>query len=499
MKKLCLLLALGGAVNLANADIGSGLTDYYNSLQANSKIERPSYTTNGFTAGGYYQRGANVDLTMGYITPPSLKGGCGNIDFNMGAFSFINGDQIVNALKAIGQNAKALLFTEAIEITSASLAGNMKHWIDEMNKWLSVLKNSCQASSILMGGVNKSVGLCQNAARFNGSLSDENTVQSTCQTYDQGAKAWNDLFGSTTDEAKNAKAAAAAQIALQGGILQNILSDYFDKMGKSNQMQQDLGNLVLSIVGDVYIPPLDKNGDNGKGLGAPVSIYPPLKIDTLLSYTTSDITDQAANVQGSVFNCDFTWDKDNFRAKNDCFVVPKNYKTDNAKSVTAMQTLIYNKITKLHTSLLNDTGQITDADLTVLTISDAPIFQLMQAGVDSGLDSTVYPIVLKYMDYAIHKIYYNIVDTVYKETSTQITALSASADEAQIAALSGIKDQLKVVRSDIDAQLQKDQERNKLDPMELMQRLAMIRGVILKNVSPNLQEKLVYSGTTLRN
>ena len=71
------------------------------------------------------------------------------------------------------------LFTEAIDIVSAQLGGNIKMWIDQANKWLGVLKNSCQAASMLVGGVNKAAGLCQNSARYKNTLSDENTVQST--------------------------------------------------------------------------------------------------------------------------------------------------------------------------------------------------------------------------------------------------------------------------------------------------------------------------------
>lgn len=500
LKKITILLSLSLSLNAAHADVGSALTDYYNSLQGNSKIERATLTTNGFTGGGYYQRGANVDLTLGYITPPSLKGGCGNIDFNMGAFSFISSDQIVEALKAIGQNAKALLFTEAIEIISASLSGNVKSWIDQANKWLGVLKNSCQASSMLAGGLNKSMGLCQNAARFNGGLSDENTVQSTCQAADQGMKQWKDMIGSNSGDSQEAKKALAPQIALQGGILQNILANYFVSAGRASEIQSDLGNLVLSTVGDVYINPIDKNTDNTKAQALPVAVKRSFPIANLLAFKIANAETQISDSNWKVFNCDFTWDKDNFRAKNVCFnEATDSYKVSDAKTVASLQKLIYTKIEKIHTSLTSNTGQITDSDLTVLSLADAPIFQLMQAGVDAGMDDFTYPLVEKYMDYTVHKIYYNIFDDVSSSINTQIAALNSSSDTQQLALLGQINDGVINAKSEISKQLTKDQQENKYDPMEVLQSLNIIRTQILKNVSPTLQQQLVYTSTNFRN
>lgn len=483
---------------MVNADVGSALTDYYNSLQANSKIERPTATTNGFTAGGYYQRGANVDLTLGYITPPSLKGGCGNIDFNMGAFSFISGDQIVAALKAIGQNAKALLFTEAIDIVSAQLGGNIKNWIDQANKWLGILKNSCQASSMLVGALNNSAGLCQNAARYKNSLSDENTVQSTCQTYDQGIKPYKEIFGSNTDDAKNAKSALATQIKLQGGIVQNMLADYFNSAGKINEMKSDLGNLVLSVIGDVYIPPVDANSDDNTGQAQPVAVPAVgFKLSDLLALKVADISQQVSDSNWKLYNCDFTYDDVNYRAKNNCFnLASKSYKTADGKNAAALQQLIGNKLKIIHDKMLNRSPDgITDADLTVIGLADAPIYQLMQAGIDAGMDDMTYKYVQTWMDYTVHKVYLKIFTDISDFISKQITTLKNNSLPSQVSMLSGIKKSFDDARGDINEQLVTDHEENKLDPFELLAKLYIVKDAIAKSVSPSLKEQLSFSST----
>lgn len=500
IKQTFLAISFTALMPLSFADVGSALTDYFNSIQGNSKIERPTLTTNGFTAGGYYQRGANVDLTLGYITPPSLKGGCGNIDFNMGAFSFISGDQIVAALQAIGQNAKALLFTEAIDIVSASLGGNIKAWIDQMNKWLGILKNSCQASSMLMGAVNNSLGVCQNTARFNNTFSDENTVQTTCQSYNQGMKPWNDLMGTSLGvDQQEAKKALAAQLTMQGGILQNLLADYFNSTGRSNDMQTELGNIIISTVGDTFIMPTDKNGDNSKAQALTIPIKPTFSISDLLSYSVADSATQSNDTNKKAYDCDFAYDKDNYRAKNICFnKATDSYKTSKAGSLAGVQILIYNKINKIHNSLLSNDGEISDADLTVLALAEAPVFQLMQAGIDVGLDSVTMPVINKWMDYSVHKIYFKLYSDINASLKVQIAALQNAATNEQRPSLFTLQSAVQGAQDLINEQINNDVQTNKLDINELLKTLSTIRKEIMTQVSPNMQQQLSFTSTILK-
>lgn len=494
-KRIFLILSASFMVT-ASADVGSALVDYYNSMEANTKIERASLTTNGATFGGYYQRGANVDMTLGYITPPSIKGGCGNIDFNMGAFSFISGDQIVAALKAIGQNAKALLFTEAIDIVSGMLGGNIKMWIDQANKWLGILKNSCQASSMLMGGINHAAGLCQNTERFKSGLSDENTVQSTCQTASQGMSDLKSLWSgtATSEDDKNAKNAMAAQFTIDGGILQNILSEYFNNTGKQNEMQAELGNLVISAVGDVYSPPIDKNTSNDQAKADAIAIPPVFTMSDIMAYSITNAKSQESQNAKKIYNCDFTWDKDNFRAKNVCFnEATKKYQTSDAKSIGGLQILLYNKISKIHNSLLSGTGEITDNDLTVLSLADAPIFQLMQAGIDLDMDSYTMTIINKWMDYSVHRMYQRLFTDLSMAVSNKVATLKANVDPTQMGRLDGVVNSFSQAQSVIKAQVDKDVSENKLNPQEVLDALTKLRAAIIAYASPELQQQVSFS------
>lgn len=500
MKKISLVLMLSLTVGVVEADVGTALNDYYGSLSANSKFERPALTTNGAAIGGYYQRGSNVDLTLGYITPPSLKGGCGNIDFNMGAFSFISGDQIVAALKSIGQNAKGLLFTMAVEIVSSSLSGELKSWIDTANKWMGVLKNSCQAANMIMGAGANAFKQCQNTNRFNSAFSDENHMQTACQTYDQGMKSVRELPGLNTPEATAAKAAMAPQFTLEGGLLQNLLSKYFAKTAKINNMSQDLGNLVLSTVGDIYTQPISKNTDNNQTGGEPISVPSLFSMSDLMNITVAASDVQATTNAKPLYACDFTYDPDVFRAKNSCVPSGQDKYTRAADSagVFALQKTIRAAMERIHNGQLTGNGVgITDADLTILSISQAPLFQLMQAGVDAGpgMDSITYAIVQKYMDMTIHEIFLNIYTTISTDVNQQMGALAGSVTAQQSAQLDSMSKNLAAQIQIIQAQIVKDRETNKYDPNEVLDRLHMVKRAILENVAPDLHQALAYSST----
>lgn len=115
--------------------------------------------------GGFYHGGnmsARVPTrTIGNwvgVQPPRFEGGCGGIDMDLGGFSFVNKDQIVQQLRAIGQNAKALAFTMAIKYISAQLAGTMetiKGWADTLN---GIQINSCDAAANMLAFAGDGIG-----------------------------------------------------------------------------------------------------------------------------------------------------------------------------------------------------------------------------------------------------------------------------------------------------------------------------------------------------
>ena len=59
----------------------------------------------GMTFGSVVTRHRIVRPNLIAYTPPSIQGGCGGIDLYGGSFSFINKDQLNQALRSIASNA----------------------------------------------------------------------------------------------------------------------------------------------------------------------------------------------------------------------------------------------------------------------------------------------------------------------------------------------------------------------------------------------------------
>lgn len=114
----------------------------------------------GFYHGGNFSARVPTRTIGGWVgfQPPRFEGGCGGIDMDLGGFSFVNKDQIVQQLRAIGQNAKALAFTMAIKYISAQLAGTMetiKGWADTLN---GIQINSCDAAASMLQFAGDGIG-----------------------------------------------------------------------------------------------------------------------------------------------------------------------------------------------------------------------------------------------------------------------------------------------------------------------------------------------------
>lgn len=156
----------------AQADMSSEMNKWFDESTYSNGVSAGAYKSQ---IGGYYT-GGNVAVRVptktvgnfGSIQFPSAKSGCGGIDLDLGGFNLVNKDQIVQQLRAIGQNAKALAFSMAIKYVSSLLGSTMdtvKEWADKLN---GMQMDSCSAAANIMqfagdmftGNEEKNVAVC---------------------------------------------------------------------------------------------------------------------------------------------------------------------------------------------------------------------------------------------------------------------------------------------------------------------------------------------------
>ncbi len=102
-----------------------------------------SQTRGGFFGGSLVARTPIRSVNLVTFDPPRFAAGCGGVDMYMGSFSFINGDEIVATLRAVGQNAKGLLFKMAIDVINNFLGGAISQFSEKMQQLNQHLKNTC--------------------------------------------------------------------------------------------------------------------------------------------------------------------------------------------------------------------------------------------------------------------------------------------------------------------------------------------------------------------
>lgn len=98
----------------------------------------------GLTLGRVVTRNRIVAPNFVNFDPPSFSGGCGGIDLYGGSFSFINKEQLTQALRAIASNALSYAFTLALEgvcPTCMQKMEKLRDWVNEINK---EMKDSCR-------------------------------------------------------------------------------------------------------------------------------------------------------------------------------------------------------------------------------------------------------------------------------------------------------------------------------------------------------------------
>ena len=150
-------------MSVAQADLQSELQAWMGSSAYVNSTATGSYRSQ---YGGYWSGGSQVitvpDRQVGQVfsaTPSHYSGGCSGIDSELGGFNFVNKDEIVQQMRAIGQNAKVLAFNLAVKYVSALLADTMD-WVKDKADFLNQMEmDSCTAAqSVLAAGFN-SVGM----------------------------------------------------------------------------------------------------------------------------------------------------------------------------------------------------------------------------------------------------------------------------------------------------------------------------------------------------
>lgn len=265
--QIILLFLLIGS---AHADLQGELDRMVGELGVTSTASAPGIyegQTRGYLTGGsLLLRSPRSTLQPFTATPPKLRAGCEGIDFYLGSLSYINLQDFVNKLQAIGTNAAGYAFQLSLTHLCPSCAGVLES-MEKATREINALNvSSCQAARTLVDGT---VGMVQKISASNQSRCEDSMVGSGAATDRVQAREMcqvNPAAGEQNGDVEDREHARQNKNflweALKGVPLNRDTRELFQSL---------LGTLVMDPGGLRYHPPLLQFSDFIDG--GSVSLY----------------------------------------------------------------------------------------------------------------------------------------------------------------------------------------------------------------------------------
>ncbi|EHJ6639028.1 conjugal transfer protein TraH, partial [Salmonella enterica subsp. enterica serovar Oranienburg] len=158
LKPLCLAFALGlYSAGTAHAGLQDDMNSFFNDMSYASNTTSAKawqgQAARYVSGGSFYARTGNKNIQLVSISLPSINAGCGGIDVYLGAFSFINSDQIMAFVKQTMANAAGYFFDLALETTVPELKA-AKDFLQKMAADINRFNmSSCQAAKAMVDSV----------------------------------------------------------------------------------------------------------------------------------------------------------------------------------------------------------------------------------------------------------------------------------------------------------------------------------------------------------
>lgn len=258
------LAAVMGLSGVAQADVNSDLNDFFNRLGGGANVSQAdivkAQSAGHLVAGSFYGRVPVRNIQLISITLPEINAGCGGIDAYLGAFSFINTDQLKAMGKAILSNAVGYAFELALE-TTCPMCKSVKDFLQELATEVNNLNiSTCQAAQGIVGGLfprseEARTHICNKLANENNLFADWAKSRQECGVGGQSERVFNSAKNETQKK----------QIPKN----RNVTWDSLNKINQVVSNDRQLKELMMSVVGStVYgktakerfvLPPLGAN------------------------------------------------------------------------------------------------------------------------------------------------------------------------------------------------------------------------------------------------
>ncbi len=245
---LCLVTSLQAAdwIDVPNRLLRSVGTEVNNTQgEWLYKSQSAGYYTGG---GGVIVRSPVKSTQFATVSLPQVQAGCGGIDIYQGGFSFISGQQLVDALKSVPSAGAGYAFMLGLESVSPQISNcvrQMQSWANTINQ---IGINSCETAAQLVGSVwpaNDMAGqhICRTLGTSKGTLTDYVAGRHSCS--------------SSKPREVNEKIKAIQPLSGSYNLVWEALKavDFF----KDQNNNQNLAELYMTLIGTIIVNEDDGN------------------------------------------------------------------------------------------------------------------------------------------------------------------------------------------------------------------------------------------------
>lgn len=436
--RLLMVFALTGFSTFASASLSNDVGSWFDQQAYSNVTPAGSFETQAgrmYTGGGISARSYTEPVfDFVNIQAPRISAGCGGIDIYTGGFSYIDADQFVKSIRAIGQNAQSLAMMMAVKIVTPQLEDLMnkiKGYADKFNQFQT---DSCQAASGLLEMGTQAMGWTENciSLRMETKGEDRSTALNNCTT---GGKGGDSMPSS---QPKNKVA------FIDGNLAWNALMQdpYF-------RNDLDMAELMMNVVGTVVMD---------KGSGSDPS---PRVLARTRNLIGRDMDTEAFK---NIFNAIYLGSKSG-QSLNiyKCDSSDRSANSDSCKTLTSPQNVPVNwqgikpRIDALLASItqkvITGNGPFTSAEIGLIESTKLPIYRFISAATASDTiqftgnanpaeefgDLVAREIVLRNIKNLVFKVQYRIDNDKqhlgntpeFKEYSDQLNSVLAGITQLQ--------------------------------------------------------------------
>jgi conjugative transfer pilus assembly protein TraH len=388
-----------------------------------------SATMNVATGGGFVYRTPNKTFTPFTIAPPSLKAGCGGIDFFTGSIGIPSKAEFVNFLRGIGTAMPGLAFQLALQSLSPDFEKQLTSFRNMMRQITDNTMSSCEAASWLLDKTGADQGI-KSAGQAAGNWLRESLQVTDATTGKQEAGAdWSKAykwFGSQPAAQSQgvAKDGTNSGVARQGGQV-NVLWSVIN----SSKAPAGYGRAEKELLMSLFDFPIYRNSDNTDPENDPDN-RPVSDPYTRKLYLT-DFLGSASDTPGTLTSV-YAYECDNVeRCLNP---------TIEMVDILTFSQRVYDAARKVQTSILSRTKNYDDNDMfLVANGSSVPLLKIINAttfqryaGFSKDFLKTYSELAAFDLTTAYLESVMNLMEKLLKSAKNDKTAIPSAADIEQL-------------------------------------------------------------------